>query len=290
MDACSVRPAKGEQSLLNLPTTAYDMTSVKAAWLKDKAGWWKAEGKEAWAKYSKMSNATTAPEVSSFGMHAEAAAYQGRPLRILCLHGMGGNANHMTTDQLSQLKEYCGPLVEFIGVDAPHPMGGASGAKAESIGTACAWFPQTGGDWAQYWARSLQTLQDAIETHGPFDGLLGFSMGAACAPLLLAHVPEGTFEFMIVCDGYPPGKDGEAQFLLDALERQRPIKTPTLFTMSGEPQWAMVGEMVTAYFDPAVIEVRKHEGWHDVPRDEESLGQMAAFLLNQARRMGRAGI
>ena len=52
-------------------------------------------------------------------------------------------------------------------------------------------------------------------------------MGAATAPLLLAHVPEGTFKFMIVCDGYPPGKDGEAQFLLDALERRRPIQTPT---------------------------------------------------------------
>ena len=41
--------------------------------------------------------------------------------------------------------------------------------------------------------------------------------------------------------------------------------------MSGEPRWAMVGQMVSAYFDPAVVEARSHQGYHDVPRDEESL-------------------
>ena len=225
MDGSSVTHAKGEQAKDNQQKTAYDWTGDKAAWSKDKASWWQAQGKEGSAKYDKTPNATTAPEVRSLGTHAEAAAYEGRPLRILCLHGMGGNANQLNT-QLSQLKEYCGPLVEFICVDAPHPVGEGSGDKGVT-GMTYVWFPQSGGDWAPYWARSLQTLQDAIATHGPFDGLLGFSMGAACAPLLLAHVPEGTFKFMIVCDGYPPGKDGEAQFLLDALERRRPIQTPT---------------------------------------------------------------
>lgn len=226
--------------------------------------------------------------LSSIGVHPGCAAYTGKPLRVLCLHGMGGTADLMINKKMggvALIKQYCGSLVEFVGVDAPHPIGET---KPGSQKPGYVWFPQINDKavWEATWAKSLSTLEDAIRTQGPFDGVLGFSMGAACAPVLLAAVPEGTFRFIIVCDGYLPlGKnyDGAGfpgQSIVDLLARRKPIKTPALFTMSKNNHWPTSGDMVMAFFDAP--EKCYHVARHNVPKDEASLKQIAEFLLNAA--------
>ena len=213
-------------------------------------------------------------EPPSFGCSAAAAAYKGRPLKLLCLHGIGGTGEPFINFQLAQMKLYLGPtLVELVAVDGPHQYNDGNGKQG------CQWFSDsvsTGFD------ASLTTLCEAIEAHGPFDGVLGFSQGAATVPLLLAHVPADTFRFAIYFDGYLPGKGDDAQALLDALARARPLKTPALACMSSDqPQWAALGMNLASYFE--TIEVLQCPGGHDVPRDEPTLQRVAGFLLSRPR-------
>ena len=56
------------------------------------------------------------------------------------------------------------------------------------------------------WEASLDSLLRFIDSHGPFDGLLGYSMGAAAATCLLACFPDPLpFRFVLLFNGYAPG-------------------------------------------------------------------------------------
>jgi len=63
---------------------------------------------------------------------------------------------------------------------------------------------------AEGWERSLGLLEEALERDGPFDGVLGFSMGAAASALLCAAIESKKvqnheqFKFAILFGGFVP--------------------------------------------------------------------------------------
>ena len=139
-------------------------------------------------------------------------------------------------------------------------------------------------DWEAHWATVLAYLQGKIAEHGPFDGLLGFSNGGACASSLLCAAPKGTFRFVIICDGHPPQDKGDAgQSTLALLERQRPIKTPALFTIGQVSKFKPLVEALREYWQAtiSVVETHYHPGGHILPVDPPSLETFAQFLLRQ---------
>ena len=58
--------------------------------------------------------------------------------------------------------------------------------------------PTTDPDFA---ADSVQTLDEIVETQGPFAGIVGYSQGAAFVPVYLANAQQNTFDFAIMFCG-----------------------------------------------------------------------------------------
>ena len=141
----------------------------------------------------------------------------------------------VTQGRTAALQRKLKDLAEFIFVDAPHaitatpskPTGTEDTAAANPAVIKRAWLfakQQTGGQdtdagderWRQQtegWRASKAALLDVLQREGPFDGVLGFSQGAAVAAALCAEqqrqqlsactdaVPS--LRFAILCSGYP---------------------------------------------------------------------------------------
>ena len=72
----------------------------------------------------------------------------------------------------------------------------------------------------------VATVTEAADEGRPFDGILGFSQGAAAAALLLAALPpERRPRFAVLAGAFLPAHEATAA----AVRRAAPIDTPTLF-------------------------------------------------------------
>ena len=201
---------------------------------------------------------------------AMAQIHRGRTLKILCLHGGNGNASAFK-HELAQLDSQLGALAEFIYAEAPR----------QTSATGKCWFGKAPEDADAYWVDSVRHLQDVIATQGPFDGVLGYSMGASGAFHLLAAVPEDTFKFAVVACGYSSAHGPE---IARQLESRCPLRTPTLICM-GRNDPTIPNEMSLGclqHFAPGVAELSKHPGGHHVPADPIHVNHLAAFLLRFA--------
>jgi hypothetical protein len=109
-------------------------------------------------------------------------------LRVLCLHGYHGNAEVLRA-QLTPLANGLDDLVEFVYVDAPSLAAGDFGwwhAEAAEITTAER-GAGVGRGAKRYrgWQKTRDAIVSAFTLQGPFDGVFGFSQGAALASLLV---------------------------------------------------------------------------------------------------------
>jgi pimeloyl-ACP methyl ester carboxylesterase len=108
-------------------------------------------------------------------------------LRVLCLHGYHGSAQ-ILRGQLTPLVEGVDNVAEFIFVDAPSLAVGdfgwwhASAAKTSAPLTDAG----IGRGIKRYegWQRTRDAIVSVFVRQGPFDGMFGFSQGAALAALL----------------------------------------------------------------------------------------------------------
>jgi acetyl esterase/lipase len=124
-----------------------------------------------------------------------------KKLRILCLHGYHGNADILRA-QMAALVDGTESFAEYIVVDAPSLARGDYG-----------WWHAVEGSPTSYegWSRTREWLVSLFEDQGPFDGVFGFSQGAALAGLLVGlRSPSGTttpehplqFDFAVVVSGF----------------------------------------------------------------------------------------
>jgi pimeloyl-ACP methyl ester carboxylesterase len=109
-------------------------------------------------------------------------------LRVLCLHGYHGNAQVLRR-QLAPLANDLEGLVEFVFVDAPSLAAGDFGWwHAEAAGIAATERGTGVGRAAKRykgWQKTRDAIASAFRLQGPFDGVFGFSQGAALASLLV---------------------------------------------------------------------------------------------------------
>lgn len=125
-----------------------------------------------------------------------------RRLRILCLHGYHGSAN-ILRQQMEPLFGDLRSAVDFVEVDAP--------AKAHGdFGWWHGNFPSSHGAFRN-WDLTRDRIVELFEEEGPFDGVFGFSQGAALTGLLAGlRAPDGkvsartpiSFEFAIMAGGF----------------------------------------------------------------------------------------
>ena len=169
----------------------------------------------------------------------------GRPLKILALHGRGSN-NDITAIQLSSLEIPTRCVADLL--SAPHSSSPQSDVFHMLSNRA---FHEWGHD-----EKALKGVLAYIERYGPYDGLYGFSQGAAVVTALSKPgVAEGfgskrTWRFVICACGVPPPGDGR-------------VNLPSL-QISGarDPFRTASKALADVYEAPVLLE---HAGGHELP-------------------------
>jgi predicted esterase len=199
---------------------------------------------------------------------------------VLCLHGYTQNAavfRERTGSLRKALKSH-----QFLFPDAPHAAADAfpgSEKRAEDADGAGSdprgWWiagenAAAGGEWvrpsvshsAVGFDASLQQLQTFLRENGPFEGLLGFSQGAATAAQLLAAEPDA-FRWAVLVAGFIPLDEA----LAARVEGAAPMPHAVL-SVSGDAD-ALVGrervQRLAGCFDPARARLFTHPGGHGIP-------------------------
>ncbi|KAM9846922.1 esterase OVCA2 [Aulostomus maculatus] len=205
------------------------------------------------------------------------------PLRVLCIHGYRQNSGSFR-EKTGAFRKLLKKQVELVYLNAPHSIPAASGEvphKENSPGHG----PQGDEDPRGWWfsdihARSFNAQQDcekslglsesvtavreAVKVRGPFDGILGFSQGAAFVAMLCSlqeqkQEPEFCFRFAILV----------ASFRSACVEHQKfysaPIQIPSLHVFGLEDRVIpdnMSRDLLPSFQDPQVL---MHPGGHFVP-------------------------
>ena len=137
------------------------------------------------------------------------------------------------------------------------------------------------------WMASLNKLQQVFSESGPFDGVLGFSQGAAVAFSLcllrescLKQENIFKFQFAILCSGFvSPAQEHQELMLTTSL----PLKCPSLHVF-GEEEGCdrQVGiqesKQLASMFTPDNAVVLMHKSGHIVPSQKEYVNQVKSFL------------
>jgi pimeloyl-ACP methyl ester carboxylesterase len=181
------------------------------------------------------------------------------PPRILCLHGYHGTAAILRR-QMAGLVSALPELTELVFLDAPTLRRGDFGW----------WHPGFAG-W--------ESSRDAVLSHlrsEPFDGVLGFSQGAAMAGLIAAvqhaEEPSRLFDLVIMISGFTSQLPEHARLF------ETPIDLRSLHIIGRSDLIVSPREsaaLTTRFADPVVLE---HAGGHVVPSSHEIADRVARFI------------
>eukprot|EP00929_Paragymnodinium_shiwhaense_P092711 TRINITY_DN52708_c0_g1_i1.p1 TRINITY_DN52708_c0_g1~~TRINITY_DN52708_c0_g1_i1.p1 ORF type:complete len:210 (-),score=15.87 TRINITY_DN52708_c0_g1_i1:271-900(-) len=194
-------------------------------------------------------------------------AAEGRPLRVLCLHGFGQTAESMAS-MIQPLATALQGHAEFIVPPQSQPWWRASSLL---------WPSYVGCD------ESLEFLRDFAASNGPFDGVLGFSQGACLAGIMCAMQGEVStaapvdVKFAVICCGFC-SRDSQHS----ALYHQE-IDVPSLHVI-GEADFFVLRYLASSLarcFTDA--KVSYHPGGHDLPDD---IGEIVGFIREQSCQGG----
>ena len=113
------------------------------------------------------------------------------------------------------------------------------------------------------------TLKKNIRRDGPFDGVVGFSQGAALACALCAMSKEGfSFRFGVIFSGYLPRDASLRKVMDESLKDQRKGAAVKVFSTAGEKDLPFcrraIPELVEAFGTGHVTSV-VHPGGHELP-------------------------
>jgi predicted esterase len=204
-----------------------------------------------------------------------------RPLRLLCLHGFRGSGAALSA-QMRGFVTGLEPELELLYVDAPTLADGRSGWwNAVSIAGAQGPLKHYEG-----WQRTQAWLAAYFEAHGPFDGIFGFSQGAALAGLLVGmRAPGGVqtqqhpfaFGFGILVGGFVSNDPAHASLYV----ARESFALPSLHVIGRADRIVPTdaSRALAARFEaPLIVE---HDGGHVIPSGPEARAALAAFLKQQ---------
>ena len=121
--------------------------------------------------------------------------------------------------------------------------------------------PTTDADFA---ADAIAVLDEVVAAQGPFYGILGYSQGAAFAPVYLSTVAEGTFEVALLFCGYLPTTHTG---LMGRIDDAAPFGGMAALVWMSEYDWIISNDMTHAqaerFSSPTVL--TSSSGYHAVP-------------------------
>ncbi|XP_067866781.1 esterase OVCA2 [Heterodontus francisci] len=205
-------------------------------------------------------------------------------LRLLCVHGYRQNEKtfrERTGSLRKVLKKraellYVSPPLKVPPLEAAAQLPAAAGEGNQAGETEENahgwWFSNPGEDsfnaldhveTCKGLEESLETISKAMVELGPFDGIMGFSQGAALVAMICALKQQGDsrfqFDFAILVAGF------RSRCTLHNHYYQEPITLPSLHVFGHTDQvipGEMSQELSTSFVDPVVL---THPGGHFVP-------------------------
>ncbi|XP_054611034.1 esterase OVCA2 [Dunckerocampus dactyliophorus] len=199
------------------------------------------------------------------------------PLRVLCVHGYR-QCGASFRDKTGALRKLLKKQVELVYVDAPHcvvqvqenDVGSDAGGDQDCRGW---WFsdPQAQTFSAQQQCEessgleeSVAVVREAVKLQGPFDGILGFSQGAALVAMLCAlqeqnAEPDFHFRFAVLVAAFCSACTQHHKFY------SAPVQMPSLHVFGLEDRVipdSMSRELLPCFRDPHIL---THPGGHFVP-------------------------
>lgn len=213
-------------------------------------------------------------------------------LRVLCLHGYV-QSGAIFRERTGSLRKALKGL-DFFFVDAPHSAAGAFQDPAHPptdppVVDARGWWHAGENATQSGWTRpsvslcatgadhSLAFLRETLAREGPFDGLLGFSQGAAMAAQLLAAEPSCA-RFAILVAGFVPYDPLMASRVLDAAPLPHAVLSVCGETDALVPQERV--RQLAACFEGKGSAIYVHPGGHGVPSNAAFRTAVKAFLAN----------
>ncbi|GAA5996963.1 alpha/beta hydrolase [Rhodotorula paludigena] len=225
-----------------------------------------------------------------------------RPARVLALHGFAQNAR-VLEGKMKQAQRVFGDKVELVFVNAPNillrPTFAAEGSENEVTPLEdeprSFWHAVSNDGFSdpRELDRTLEYLRDVLETQGPFDGIFGFSQGAATSAILCALVarpwlhpafsapsavpgaawPPTPFKFAIFCSGYLP-LDARCESFFEY-----PVGIPALHVI-GRSDVVAPNERTLANVPRfSNSRVEWHDGGHYIPRKPYFATMFKDFIL-----------
>lgn len=193
-------------------------------------------------------------------------------LKVLCIHGYRQNETTFR-EKSGALRKLLKRHVDFVFVTAPHTLSEDVNLaiKPDSEQDKGWWFsrPNKGyyaldnTDISTGFEESLKLIEEAFETLGPFDGVLGFSQGAAFVSLLcvLRNDPKNKldFKFAILISGFKSmlaPHEGMYSAPIDCSSFHVIGATDAVIPSQSSE------ELVSVFVNPAVY---RHNGGHYVP-------------------------
>ncbi|KAA0704131.1 Esterase OVCA2 [Triplophysa tibetana] len=203
------------------------------------------------------------------------------PLRILCIHGYRQNGNSFR-EKTGALRKLLKKQVELVYISAPHKVPGIQNETNQEPEKAC------GGDEDQrgWWFSNIQapsfnaqeecegslgledsvdTVRTAVKELGPFDGILGFSQGAALVAILCAlqeqkQEPVFNFRFAILVAGFRSACSQHQRFYEGPA-----IAIPSLHVYGQDDR--VIPEKMSQDLLPAFdgVQILIHPGGHFIP-------------------------
>eukprot|EP01023_Acetabularia_acetabulum_P062470 TRINITY_DN7693_c0_g1_i2.p3 TRINITY_DN7693_c0_g1~~TRINITY_DN7693_c0_g1_i2.p3 ORF type:complete len:240 (+),score=30.90 TRINITY_DN7693_c0_g1_i2:151-870(+) len=206
-------------------------------------------------------------------------------IRLLCLHGFWTSGKILKQQlQLANWQDKFGDLVEFEFLTAPHK---ATGKIPEDVS-----FP---GPYFEWWnakkiddeivyqgvEQSLDYIEQYLAQNGPFDGFLGFSMGAAVATLILMLKQKGKrfqqFNFQ-VCVCIAAGIRPRDKTYGDMFMEDDVLEIPSAHIIGDKDLYRIYSISLSKLYNSRIL--MQHQRGHRVPvLNDEQLQQMREFLI-----------
>jgi len=189
-------------------------------------------------------------------------------MRVLCLHG-----KHQTKEtfrsRIGKLPNRAKHVAEFVYVDGPHELPKREG---EDVATRSWWMQ---GDEVATVEATLAELRGVWKELGPFDGVLGFSMGGALACALATRLEEFPGLSFVIAAGAPAASSIPG---LWKGSKCTGISLPSLHIFGTSDQVVPVSsstELASRFVNPELYE---HPQGHCLPSNRPSMDTYVAFL------------
>ncbi|XP_061219421.1 esterase OVCA2 [Neopsephotus bourkii] len=215
------------------------------------------------------------------------------PLRLLALHGYRQSGPRFR-QRTGALRKALRGRAELVPVSAPHTVPGGGEDSDGDDPPRGWWFSGPGTFEAAEAAaepagleESLSAVAAALAEQGPFDGLLGFSQGAALAAMVCALRARGDprfpVGFAILVAGFASRAPAHGHFY------REPIALPTLHVV-GDTDAVIAAslsrELAQCFVEPVVL---SHPGGHFVPAAAPQRKVYLDFLDRFCPAQGQAG-